>query len=149
MKLNRFQQAWVFLSRLVWCTRSTENFWERVSHLHCFLWHRAPNIVEAQKKVVRGKEGEGLPQWLSSKESTCIAGDIDLIPGSGRSLGGGHGNPLRYSCLEDPRDRGAWRATVHGVTKSRTRLKWLSTHTCRQGERKEGKEAGRVHLGLY
>ena len=43
------------------------------------------------------------------------------------SLGGGHGNPLQYSCLENPMDRGAWRATVHGVTKSRTRLKRLST----------------------
>ena len=53
-----------------------------------------------------------------------------LIPGSGRSPGGGHGNPLQYSCLENPMDRGAWRATVHGVTKSWTRLKWLSTHTC-------------------
>ena len=45
-------------------------------------------------------------------EDTANAG---LIPGSGRSLGGGHGNPLRYSCLENPMDRGAWRATVHGV----------------------------------
>ena len=46
----------------------------------------------------------------------------------GRSPGGGHGNPLQYSCLENPMGRGAWRATVHGVTKSQTRLKWLSTH---------------------
>ena len=45
----------------------------------------------------------------------------------GRSPGEGHGNPLQYSCLENPMDRGAWWATVHGVTKSRTRLKWLST----------------------
>ena len=45
----------------------------------------------------------------------------------GRSPGGGHGNPLQYSCLENPMDRGAWRATVHGVAKSLTRLKWLST----------------------
>ena len=48
--------------------------------------------------------------------------DLGLIPGSGRSPGEGHGNPLQYSCLENPRDRGAWRATVPGVTKSRTRL---------------------------
>ena len=46
--------------------------------------------------------------------------DTGLIPGSGRSLGGGHGNPLQYSCLENPMDRGAWRATVHGVAMSRT-----------------------------
>jgi len=51
------------------------------------------------------------------------ARDIDLIPGSGRSPGGGHGNPLQYSCLENPMDRGAWQATVHGVAKSQTRLK--------------------------
>ena len=49
-------------------------------------------------------------------------------PGSGRSPGGGHGNPLWYSCLENPIDRGAGRAIVHGVTKSWTRLKRLSTH---------------------
>ena len=46
--------------------------------------------------------------------------DMGLIPGSGRYLGGGNGNLLQYSCLENPMDRGAWRATVHGVTKSWT-----------------------------
>ena len=46
--------------------------------------------------------------------------DSDLIPGSGRSAGGGHGNLLQYSCLEKPMDRGAWWATVHGVEKIRT-----------------------------
>ena len=50
------------------------------------------------------------------------------IPGLGRAPGGEHGNPLQYSCLENPMVRGAWRATVHGVTKSWTRLKWLCTH---------------------
>ena len=50
------------------------------------------------------------------------AREIGLIPGSGRSPEGGHGNPLQYSCLENPMDRGAWRATVHGVSKSRTPL---------------------------
>ena len=48
--------------------------------------------------------------------------DRSLIPGSGRSLGGGNDKPLQYSCLENPTDRGAWWATVHGVTKSWTRL---------------------------
>ena len=51
-------------------------------------------------------------------------------PGSGRSPGGGHGNPIKYSCLENPMDRGAWQATVHRVTKSLTQLKRLSTHAC-------------------
>ena len=46
--------------------------------------------------------------------------DMGLIPGLGRSPRGGHGNPLQYSCLENPMDRGAWRATVHGVAKSQT-----------------------------
>ena len=53
------------------------------------------------------------------KESACNAGDLGLIPGLGRSPGGGHGNPLQYSCLENPMDRGGWQATVHGVAKSR------------------------------
>ena len=60
-----------------------------------------------------------------SKESTCNAGDLGSIPGSGRPPGGGHGNPLQDSCLENPTDRGAWWATVHGVTENRT--KRLST----------------------
>ena len=63
-----------------------------------------------------------LPQWLSSKESTCNAEDLGLIPGLGRSPGGGRGNPLQYSCLENPMDRGAWHAAVHVVAKSRTQL---------------------------
>ena len=56
------------------------------------------------------------------KASVCNAGDLGLIPGLGRSPGEGNGNPLQYSCLENPMDRGAWRATVHRVAKSRTRL---------------------------
>ena len=50
------------------------------------------------------------------------AGDAGLIPGSGRSPGGGHGNPFQYSCLENPMDGGAWWVTVHGVAKNWTRL---------------------------
>ena len=56
------------------------------------------------------------------KESAYNAGDPGSIPQSGTSPGEGNGNPLQYSCLENPMDRGAWRATVHGVTKSRTQL---------------------------
>ena len=56
--------------------------------------------------------------------------DTGSIPGSGRSPRGGNGYPLQCSCLDNPMDRGAWRATVHGVVKSRTRLKRLSTKTC-------------------
>ena len=57
--------------------------------------------------------------------NTGDARDSGLIPGKGRSPGGGHGNPPQYSCLENPKDRGAWRATVHGIAKSQTRLKRL------------------------
>ena len=57
-------------------------------------------------------------QWLSGKESACSAGDTGSIPGSGRSPGGGHGNPLLYSCLENPMESEAWRASVHEVTKA-------------------------------
>ena len=57
------------------------------------------------------------------------AGDPGSIPGSGRSPGGGHGSPLQYSCLENPMDRGAWRAIVYGVAECRTRLIRLNTYT--------------------
>ena len=58
----------------------------------------------------------------NGKESACNEEDTSSIPGSERASGEGNGNPLQYSCLENPMDRGAWWATVHGVTKSRTRL---------------------------
>ena len=69
----------------------------------------------------------GFPDSSVGKESTCNAGDSGLIPGLGRSPGEGKDHPLQYSCLENPMDRGAWQATVHGVTQSRTWLKWLSS----------------------
>ena len=56
------------------------------------------------------------------KNPPANAEDAALIPGSGRSSGGGNGNPLQYSCLENSMDRGTWQATVHGVAKSQTRL---------------------------
>ena len=62
----------------------------------------------------------GLPRQHSSKGPPWNAGDVGLIPGSGRSPEGGNGNPLQYSCLENPMDRGAWQATVHAVAKSQT-----------------------------
>ena len=64
--------------------------------------------------------GDGASQWLSSKESIYNAGDSGdkaLIPGLGRSLRKGNDNPLQYSCLENPTDRGTWQATVHRVAK--------------------------------
>ena len=64
----------------------------------------------------------GFPCSSVGKESACNAGDLGSIPGSGRSAGGGHGNPLQHSCLENPMDRGAWQAVIHGVAKSWTHL---------------------------
>ena len=65
----------------------------------------------------------GLPRWLSGKESAFNAGNTDdasLIPGSGRSPGGGNSNPLQYSCLDNSMDRGPQRVIVHGVEESDT-----------------------------
>ena len=62
----------------------------------------------------------GFPGGSDGKESAYNVGDLGLTPGSGRSPGGGHGNPLQYSCLENPMNRGAWKAKVYGVVKSRT-----------------------------
>ena len=75
----------------------------------------------------------GFPDCPEGKESTCNAGDtgdMGLIPGSGRSRGGGNNNLLQYSCLKNPMDRGAWRATVQKVIKNQTRLSDLSTAHC-------------------
>ena len=63
---------------------------------------------------------KGFPGSSAGKESACNAEDPSLIPGSGRSPGEGVGYPLQYSCLENSMDRGAWQATVHGITKSWT-----------------------------
>ena len=74
-----------------------------------FLWLSEYSIV-------------GFPAGSDHKESSCNVGDLGVIPGLGRSPGEGNGYPFQYSGLENSMDRGAWRATVHGVTKSRTRL---------------------------
>ena len=57
------------------------------------------------------------PGGSDGKASACIAGDLGLIPGSGRSPGEGNGNPLQYSCLENSMDKGAWQATIHETAK--------------------------------
>ena len=87
---------------------------------------------------------------LVVKNSPANAGDIrdeGLIPGSGRSPGGGHSNPLQYSCLENPMDRGAWQATVHRVTQIRTQLKFLNLHASKvQGSDTMGLENLSSHV---
>ena len=66
------------------------------------------------KIIAGGKSGKSLPANAGD------TGDAGSVPESGRSSGGGHGNPLQYSCLENPTDRGAWWATVHRITQSWT-----------------------------
>jgi len=70
----------------------------------------------------RTTNNKGLSCSSDGKESTCNAGDLGLIHRFRRLSGEGNGNPLQYSCLENPMDRGAWRVTVYGVTKSQTQL---------------------------
>ena len=65
---------------------------------------------------------EGFPGGSDGKESTCNVGDLGSVPGLERSTGEGNGNPLQYSCLEKPMDRGALQSTVHEVAKSGTQL---------------------------
>ena len=85
----------------------------------------------ARQKVLDTMKCKGLTGGSDCQESACNSGDWSLIPGSGRSPGKGNGNPLQYSCLENPMDRGAWQATVHSVTGSDTtkQLTHIHTHT--------------------
>ena len=78
----------------------------------------------------------GFPGGSGAKNPSADAGDVGSIPGSGRAPGEGNGNPLQFSCLEKPMDRGAWQVTVHGVAKSSDITERLSMHT-------ETQEAGR------
>ena len=65
-------------------------------------------------------EEQGFPGGSVVKNPPANTGDVGLIPGSGRSFGRGNGNPLQYSCLGNPMDKGAWPAVVHGATRSQT-----------------------------
>ena len=86
------------------------------------MW-RVSQVCEGMARCKKeGNADDGLPVWLSGKESTCSAGEADSIPGLGKSLGEENGNPLQYSCWENAMDRGVWRATAHGVAESQTCL---------------------------
>ena len=80
------------------------------------------------------------------KASAYNAGDLGSIPGLGRSTGEGNGNLLQYSCLENPMDKGAWQATVHGVAKSRTRLSDF-TSLKPEGEGRDSNPLACSHIG--
>ena len=82
------------------------------------LGETPPPVTAAAQNPVRGECCSG----SYSRKPVCNAGNQGSILGSGRFPGGGHGNPLQYSCLENPMDREAWWATVHRVAQSRTRL---------------------------
>ena len=70
-----------------------------------------------RRQILKGNMVGGFAHSSIGKESACNAVDLDSIPGSGRSPGERNGNPLQYSCLENPIDRGDWQTTVHGVTR--------------------------------
>ena len=73
-------------------------------------------MKKSMKALGRNK---GFPGGSDGKESACNVGDMGSIPGSGRSIGDGNGNPLQYSCLGNPMDRRAWQAILHGVSRVR------------------------------
>ena len=75
------------------------------------------------ERLTPGYMDEGFPGGSVVKNLPASAGGVGYIPGSGRAPGGGNGTPLQYSCLENPMDGGAWKAAVHRVAKSRTRLR--------------------------
>ena len=85
-------------------------------------------IAKVKAPIDGGDDNHGLPRGLKGEELACHARDAGSIPGSGRSPGGGHGNPPQYSCLENPIARGAWRATVHGVTKESDKTEQLNNN---------------------
>ena len=83
------------------------------------LGEKLPNVGLSNGFLVIALKAQAWASLVAQMVTKLPASaDLGSIPGSGRSSGGGHGNPLQYSCLEKPMDRGVWRATVHGVTQS-------------------------------
>ena len=107
-----------------WNQRNSDRWEEKIIPL-CYEDSGKARLIKSFLGVLTVTGGSEF--WASGKKSACNAGDAGLIPGLGRSPRGGHGYPLQYSCLENPMDRGAWRATVHRVAKSWTRLRRPST----------------------
>ena len=99
------------------------------SSVKCRCAYKAAAHIESTQYSVCG---DGFPRGASGREppaNTEDVRDVGSLPGSGQSPGGGHGNTVQYSCLENPMDRGAWRAAVLGVAKRWTRLKHACTRT--------------------
>ena len=97
-----------------------------------------PTKVHLVKVMVFPVVIYGFPGGSEVKASACNVGDLGSIPGLGRSPGEGNGNPLQYSCLENPMDGGAWWATVHGVPKSGTRLNDFTSTSTSRGSKTPG-----------
>ena len=116
LKLN-IQKTKIMASSLITSWQIDGRQWKKWQTLFCF---GAPKPAFFY----------GFPDGSEDKAFAWNAGDPGLIPGLGRSPGEGNGNPLQYSCLENPMDRGAWQATVHGVAKSQTQVSdFTHTHT--------------------
>ena len=94
---------------------SFKMFWSRDQLKDTYRVCGRVSLLTLNSQFLLGNTVTWLPRWLSGEEFPAKTGDMDLIPGSDRFSGEGHGNPLQYSCLGNPMDRGAWRATVHGV----------------------------------
>ena len=113
----------IFLCTNVWIWRVSDLSVHKCEHM-CFNEYANISMCEHVQAFQVVLVVKNLP--ASARDAT----DASSIPGSGRSSGKGNGNPLQYSCLENPMDRGAWQATVNRVAQSQTQLKWLSTHAC-------------------
>ena len=107
--------------------KCSHNKHSNINYRNEWDWHRSHNVTLVLILDIYStkRANLGFPGGSDGKASTCNAGDLGSIPGSGRSPREGNGNPLQYSCLEKSMDGGAWWATVHGVAKSRT---WLNQY---------------------
>ena len=132
---NNSWQSLAF-NRLMWNLMSMEVV-KRQQGLKIRLWLQFCHLVAvwlgpcfgqvlyiSEPVFLRCKIGMEFPRWLIVKESACSAGDINSIPGSGRSLGEGNDNPSQYSCLENPMNRGTWWTIVMG---SQSWIQWLNS----------------------
>ena len=132
--VHRISQEW--LLEWVAISLSKGSSWPRgqtcVSCIAGRFFHCWANRETQRHNDVFLSYTRGFPGGSDSKVSAYNAGDLGLIPGPGRSPGEGNGNPLRYSCLENPMGGGAWWATVHGVTKNRTRPSDFTSLSYRQ-----------------
>ena len=116
--------AWMNLANAMWSNRSQDKG-PLYCKIPCLSQGRASDTSSHQQQgsiFMIIINNESFPGGSDGKESACSAGDLNSVPGLGRSCGEGNGNPLQYSCLENSTDRGAWSATVNGVAKSQTRL---------------------------